>query len=282
MTGADGMLGRAVLSLFQGCLAVVGVDLPDGDLTDRRAVDRIFARHRPDWCVHTAAFTDVDGAESNLDRARAVNGDATGHVAAACAGCGAGLTYLSTDYVFAGTADGYDEDAPREPINHYGSTKALGEEAVENSGLMWQIVRTSWLFGSGPKNFVLTIRRLLAERETISVVDDQRGCPTYALDLAAVLLFLVEKGSTGYFHGTNEGACSWYRFAGEIARQTGADPDRIEPCRTSAFPAPARRPACSVLRSHNLERLGCAPRPSWQDALGRYLRTLDDDGAGAG
>jgi len=136
-------------------------------------------------------------------------------------------------------------------------------------------VRTSWLFGDGRVNFVKTIRRLLGERETLTVVDDQSGCPTYAEDLARVLGFLVTSGRRGIFHGTNAGACTWFEFAREIARRSGQDPERIGPCASDAFPRPARRPACSILRSRRLEEAGCPPRPPWQDALGRYLELLD-------
>jgi dTDP-4-dehydrorhamnose reductase len=146
----------------------------------------------------------------------------------------------------------------------------------------WQIVRTSWLFGPGPRNFVLTIRRLLAERHELRVVEDQVGCPTYAPDLANILLFLVETRSPGFYHATNRGSCSWFAFAREIARQSGADPQRIRPCSTVEFPTPAKRPACSILRSRRLEALGYGPRPTWQDALARYLQWLDAVGESSG
>ena len=275
VTGAAGMLGRAVVAAFQSDHTVIGVDLPEGDLTQPSEVMALFRVSRPDWVVHTAAFTDVDGAETQTARAWAVNVEATAHLCAACDQYEAGLTYLSTDYVFAGSADGYDEDSPRDPINYYGLTKARGEEAVELRTGPWQIVRTSWLFGPGPHNFVLTIRRLLDEQRKIRVVNDQVGCPTYAPDLAVVLLWLVGTGQSGYYHGTNAGSCTWFAFAREIARLGGADPTWIEPCTSHEYPTPARRPACSILRSRHLEALGCPPRPTWSRALKRYLRLLD-------
>ncbi len=281
LTGAAGMLGRAAAAVLGEAHDVDGVDLPDGDLTDPFQATDLVAKHAPDWIVHAAAFTDVDGAESRRDEAWAANADAAGHLARACADAGAGLSYVSTDYVFPGAAAaGYAEDDPRDPVNHYGATKAAGEDRVLAAlGDRAQIVRTSWLFGAGPRNFVLTIRRLLAERPTLRVVDDQRGCPTYAPDLARTLLFLVEcgveRGAGGVYHATNAGVCTWFEFAREIARLGGDDPDRIEPCATAEYPTPARRPACSVLRSERLERLGCPPRPPWRDALARYLADLD-------
>lgn len=272
------MLGRAVCRVCARRHAVTGVDLPDGDLSEANVVTALCHRLRPEWILHTAAFTDVDGAESQAERALAVNAGATEHLARDCANRHSGLTYLSTDYVFDGSADGYDEDAARQPIGSYGFTKARGEEAVEVLPDRWQIVRTSWLFGPGPHNFVLTIRRLLAEREQLRVVNDQVGCPTYAPDLAEVLLFLLESGGTGIFHATNCGSCTWFEFAREIARQSGADPERIAPCTTDEYPTPARRPASSILRSRRLEELGCPVRPTWQDALRRYLIWLDSSG----
>jgi dTDP-4-dehydrorhamnose reductase len=271
------MLGRAVVARCGSDHDVAGVDLADGDLTDPAVAPGLVARTRPDWVIHCAAWTDVDGAESAQDAAMAANAGATAHLAAACTSAGAGLTYLSTDYVFDGRGDGggYDEDAPRAPLNQYGLTKARGEEAVAALPGPWQIVRTSWLFGDGRVNFVKTIRRLLGERETLTVVDDQRGSPTYAEDLAAVLGFLVSSGGRGIFHGTNAGTCTWFEFAREIARRSGHDPERVRPCGSDAYPRPAPRPACSVLRSWRLEAAGCPPRPNWRDALARYLELLD-------
>ncbi len=282
VTGAAGMLGRAVVAAAAPRHAVAGVDLADGDLADPAVIARLLDRHAPDWVVHCAAYTDVDGAEADLDRALAANAVATGHLARACAAAGRGLTLVSTDYVFAGTnAAGYDEEAPRAPLGHYGATKALAEEAVEAAGGRWQIARTSWLFGPGPKNFVLAIRRALAEPAPLRVVADQRGCPSYAPDLAAVLVFLLENGTPGPYHATNRGACTWHEFAREIARREGHDPERVLPCATSDWPTPARRPACSVLRSRRLEALGCPPRPPWTDALDRYLAWLAAGDPGA-
>ncbi|MFN2370970.1 MAG: dTDP-4-dehydrorhamnose reductase [Candidatus Krumholzibacteriia bacterium] len=276
VTGAEGMLGAAAVRRLAADHAVTGVDLGDGDLTDPAAAAGLVAAADPQWIVHCAAWTDVDGAETARDQALAANADATAHLARLCTDRGAGLTYISTDYVFDGSADrgGWDEDDPRAPLNHYGLTKARGEEIVEQLPGPWQIVRTSWLFGDGRVNFVKTIGRLLAERETLQVVDDQTGCPTYAEDLAAVLAFLVSSRRRGIFHGTNAGSCTWHGFAREIARRCGHEPTRIVPCTSAAFPRPARRPACSVLRSRRLEEAGCPPRPPWQDAVGRYLELL--------
>ncbi len=284
VTGAAGMLGRSVMEEL-GARDAAGVDLPDGDLSRAADVERLFAAHRPDQVIHCAAFTDVDGAETLRDEARAANATATARLAEACDRHGCGLTAVSTDYVFAGDAvEGYREDDPRDPLNFYGQTKAEGEEAVEAMTAPWRIVRTSWLFGHGPRNFVRTIRRLLTERETLTVVNDQRGRPTYAPDLARVLVHLIDGDAVGRFHATNAGTCTWYDLACETARRCGADPARIGPCGTDAYPTPAKRPACSVLLSSRLEEAGCPDRPDWRDAVDRYVAWLDEhepvDGAG--
>ena len=281
VTGARGMLGSTLMEVLaagqegfagQG----VGVDLEDGDLTRENCAQELLAQHEPDWVIHCAAWTAVDEAENHPEEAMAANGLASAHLARACDERGCGLTYLSTDYVFdgEGPATGYPEDHPRSPLNTYGKTKAAGEEAVEAMSAPWQIVRVSWLFGEGPVNFPRTIRRLLGERETLRVVDDQCGCPTYARDLARVLTFLVSGRHRGIFHATNEGVCTWHEFAQEVARALGEDPGRIEPCPSSEYPTTARRPHNSVLLSRNLEAAGCPPRPVWQDALQRYLERL--------
>ncbi len=281
VTGAAGQLGRAVCERFAVEHDVVGVDLPDGDLTISGTAGLLMADHQPEWVVHSAAYTDVDGAEEQQEAATAGNFIVTRNLAEACRRTAVGLTYISTDYVFSGTADGYDEESKRDPVNYYGTTKAQGEEVVEKLQVPWQIVRTSWLFGDGAANFVKTIVRLLGERQTLRVVADQRGCPTYAPDLAEMLYCLVESRATGIFHGTNRGVCSWYEFACEIAIAAGIDPARIQPCTTTEFPTVARRPICSVLRSRNLAAAGCAEPPTWQDALRRYLAyELPETGAG--
>ena len=281
VTGADGMLGRAVSRRLAEDHAVRGVDLADGDLSAPGVAQGLLADHHPHWVVHCAAWTNVDRAETERQQAMAANGEATGLLVQACDRLGCGLTYISTDYVFDGQGpfEGYPENHPRRPVNHYGLTKAVGEQKVEAMAGPGQIVRISWLFGDGPVNFPRTIRRLLGERETLRVVDDQRGCPTYTEDLAEVLAFLVSGRHRGIFHATNAGACTWFEMAREVARLVGADPGRIVPCPSSEYPAAAVRPASSVLRSTRLERIGCAARPTWQDALARYLRRLEDGNA---
>ncbi len=274
VTGCEGMLGRAVTGRLAVAHQVRGVDLADGDLAAPAAARRVVLADPPDWIINCAAWTAVDAAEEKQDEAMAANAAVPGNLAVLCDELGCGLTQISTDYVFAGTGDGFDEDAPRDPVNHYGLTKARGEEAVEAMNAPWQIVRTSWLFGDGPSNFVRTIAGLLRDRPVLQVVNDQRGNPTYTEDLAAILEHLVTGRHRGIFHGTNHGSCTWYDFAREVALRMGHDPDRIEPCGSSRYPRPAARPACSVLRSRRLEATGYGPRPAWQDAVARYCELL--------
>ncbi len=278
VTGCDGMLGRAVMARLDAGHELVGIDLPDGDLTDPQVVDDLIDRHGPQWVLHCAAWTNVDGAETAQAEAMAANGEATGHLAAACARTGVGLTLISTDYVFNGVAGaGYSEDGDREPVNHYGLTKARAEEYVEQLTTPWQIVRTSWLFGDGKVNFIKTMRRLLGERETLRVVNDQSGCPTYVDDLADVLAFLVAGSHQGVFHATNQGATTWFDLAREVASCLGTDPNRIHACPSDEYPTPAVRPANSVLMSAHLEAVGCPARPTWQDAVARYVARLENN-----
>ncbi len=277
VTGCEGMLGQAVMNRLESAHELLGVDLAEADLTNSRQVEDLFNRANPQWVIHCAAWTDVDAAESNRDMAMGVNGLATELVAQNCDRMGAGLTYISTDYVFNGRggADGYSEDQTRDPINYYGLTKARGEEALESMTGPWQIVRTSWLFGDGKVNFPKTIRRLLAEKPNLKVVADQRGCPTHADDLAQILGFLVSSDCRGIFHGTNSGQCTWFDLAREVAALIKVDAQRISACPGSEYPTAARRPACSVLSSRRLEAAGCADRPQWQEAVARYIRLLE-------
>ena len=232
VTGCEGMLGQAVMTRLASAHDLIGVDLADADLTQADQVQALLQRVDPEWVIHCAAWTDVDGAETAREACMAVNGLATELMVENCDRQQAGLTYLSTDYVFNGRggAMGYAEDQKRDPINYYGLTKARGEEAVEAMNGPWQIVRTSWLFGDGATNFPKTIRRLLGQKPQLKVVADQRGCPTYAEDLADILGFLVSSDSRGIFHGTNSGQCTWFELAREIAGLIMVDTQRIAAC----------------------------------------------------
>jgi dTDP-4-dehydrorhamnose reductase len=220
--------------------------------------------------VNAAGWTDVDGAEANEDAARAVNGDGPKVLAKACAKAGARLVHISTDYVFAGDAHTpYDEDAPTGPQSAYGRTKLLGEQAVlstlPDTGY---VVRTAWLYGEHGPNFVKTMIRLEGERETLDVVNDQRGQPTWSVDLAWLIVALIDaEAPAGIYHGTSAGETTWWGLARAVFEELGADPARVRPTTTDRFPRPARRPAYSVLGGHRLVEAGITPIQLWREAL---------------
>jgi dTDP-4-dehydrorhamnose reductase len=271
VTGARGQLGRALeRAAAVAGYELVGVDLPETDVTDRGAVLELVSRVRPDAIVNCAAFTAVDAAEEREAEALAVNGTAVEHLAAAADAAGALLVQVSTDYVFDGeSARPYREDDATRPRTAYGRTKLAGEVAAR-SARRHLVVRTAWLFGEG-HNFVEAIRRqVVAGKSELRVVDDQTGCPTYAEDLAVALVRLAGLGATGTVHAVNSGTATWYDFAREIVARLGAGVV-VSPVPTAEVPRPAPRPRSSVLDTGRLVELLGVPLPPWQDALARYL-----------
>jgi len=271
VTGARGQLGRALeRAAASSGHSFLGADLPELDVTDRRAVLAWVLAGRPDAVINCAAFTAVDAAEEREAEALAVNATAVGWLAEAANAAGALLVQISTDYVFDGeSVRAYRENDPVAPLSAYGRTKLAGEREAARAR-RHLIVRTSWLFGEG-SNFVEAIlRQVAAGTRELRVVSDQEGCPTYAEDLAGAILGLVERGACGVVHATNAGATTWFELAREIVRLAGADV-AVTPVATAEAPRPARRPRRSTLDSSRLAaRLG-APLPDWRDALGRYL-----------
>jgi dTDP-4-dehydrorhamnose reductase len=267
VTGAAGMLGHDVLAALEG-REVTALRRADLDVTDASAVAAAVAGH--DVVVNCAAWTAVDDAETHEAEALEVNGDGPRVLARACAGAGARLVHFSTDYVFDGSATTpYAEDAPLAPRSAYGRTKAAGETAVreELPDAHW-VLRTAWLYGEHGPNFVRTMARLERERETVDVVDDQRGQPTWTGDLADRLVELVDSGApAGVYHGTNAGETTWFGFARAVFEKAGLDPERIRPTDSGSFVRPAPRPAYSVLGHDAWAAAGLAPMRSWQDAL---------------
>lgn len=271
ITGAGGMLGRDLVEVLASAagITLTAATRADLDITNPSAVRDAVAGH--DVVVNTAAYTDVDGAESDEATATAVNGDAVARLAEACAAAGARLIQPSTDYVFAG--DGsvpYQEDAPTAPVNAYGRSKLAGERAVlsllPETGY---VVRTAWLYGEHGRNFVATMLRLAAERDTVDVVDDQRGQPTWTVALAhqIVALGTATDAPGGIYHGTSSGETTWYDLARAVFATAGHDPDRVRPTTSDTFPRPARRPAYSVLGHDRWKLAGVAPQPDWADSL---------------
>ncbi|MBQ6266457.1 MAG: dTDP-4-dehydrorhamnose reductase [Clostridia bacterium] len=275
VTGANGQLGTDVMAvLAQRGTAAVGTDVDTLDLTDAAAVRALFAAQQPDAVIHCAAFTDVNAAEQARERCFAVNEGATRNVAAACAACGAKLLYTSTDYVFGDSGTAFLEtDAEKRPCNVYGESKLAGEQAVQALCSRAFIVRISWVFGLHGKNFVKTMLRLSETHDTLRVVDDQIGSPTYTADLAPLLVDMIGSDRYGVYHATNEGVCSWAEFAAEIFRQAGR-PTQVEPVPSADYPSPAVRPLNSRLSKASLDAAGFARLPDWRDALRRFLSDL--------
>ncbi|MFC4375307.1 dTDP-4-dehydrorhamnose reductase [Nocardia halotolerans] len=273
VTGAHGLLGREILRLAPQAHGLGRADL---DITDRGAVDAVLS---PGTVVlNCAAYTAVDAAETDRDAAFAANATGPAVLAAACAAAGARLIHLSTDYVFPGTARApYEPDAPTGPATVYGQSKLAGEQAVRELDPSAQVVRTAWVYGGADGDFVATMRRLERERDTVTVVDDQLGSPTSAADLAAGLLELTTRpGAPRVLHATNAGTATWYDLAVAVFTELGADPARVLPCDSSAFPRPAPRPAYSVLSPRAWNEAGLTPLRSWRSALTDTLRRLSD------
>jgi dTDP-4-dehydrorhamnose reductase len=267
--GASGLLGR---DLVQQLISeqLTALSSKDADLRDRARILDVIRDSRPDWILLAAAYTDVDGCESNRDLAFAVNCEGAIHVAEAAREAGARVLFLSTDYVFDGTKRSpYEVADLRNPTSVYGASKARAEERLLEILPEVCIARTSWLFGHGGKCFPATILKLANTRPEISVVNDQRGSPTFTRDLASALVDLCRANARGIIHITNSGDCTWYEFATEIVRASGLR-CVVKPVTTTEFPRPARRPAYSVLSPDSLHAYNIH-LPDWKDALRRYL-----------
>ncbi|MFI7023869.1 dTDP-4-dehydrorhamnose reductase [Micromonospora sp. NPDC049900] len=276
VTGAGGMLGRDLVAVLAAEHTVTPATRAELDVTDAAAVHAAVTGH--DVVVNAAAWTDVDGAESDETAATRVNGEAVAHLARACAAHGARLIQISTDYVFPGHADTpYREDTPTAPINAYGRSKLAGELAVTrllpDAGY---VVRTAWLYGTHGRNFVSTMLGLADQREFLDVVDDQRGQPTWSRALARQVVALAGaalagRAAPGVYHGTCAGETTWYGLARAAFALHGLDPDRIRPITSDRFPRPAARPAYSVLGHDRWAAAGLSPLPDWHATLSDAL-----------
>lgn len=272
ITGAGGMLGRDLQAVLGGT-DVTALTRADLDITDPLAVRDAVAG--ADIVLNAAAWTNVDGAESDEGAATAVNGHAVRHLAAAA---GNRLIHISTDYVFDGTATTpYPEDTPHAPANAYGRSKAVGEVAVLESG--GYLVRTAWLYGEHGPNFVRTMLNLASERDTLDVVDDQQGPPTWSLALARQLVALGRAAACGHaapgaYHGTAAGSTTWFGLARAVFEEAGLDPARVRPTTSDRFRRPARRPAYSVLGHDRWAAAGVAPLAGWRPMLSEAMPAL--------
>ncbi|WP_235268125.1 dTDP-4-dehydrorhamnose reductase [Methanosarcina mazei] len=254
--GASGMLGSDLCKVFPDAVKLTHHDL---DITDREQVIESILKIKPDVVINAAAYTNVDGCEDNKELAFQVNGSGPGYIAEACARAGAKLVHFSTDYVFDGSKKEYVESDIPDPINVYGDSKLLGEKKIIENMDDYRIVRISWLFGIHGKNFVETMLKLSGEMDTVKVVNDQFGKPTYTVDLASKVKEIIEL-DPGIYHITNDGICSWYEFASSII-------DNVIPCTSEEFPRKAKRPKYSVLVNTKTE-----PMRHWREALKDYLQ----------
>ncbi|MFG3288469.1 dTDP-4-dehydrorhamnose reductase [Streptomyces sp. NPDC048179] len=276
VAGAGGMLGHDVVEeLTRRGAEVVALGRADLDISDADSAESALAGHMPDLVVNCAAYTAVDDAETDEERALLINGEGPRLLARAAARHGARLVHVSTDYVFDGEArtGPYPEDHPTAPRTAYGRTKLAGERAVltELPGAS-AVVRTAWLYGTHGRNFVRTMIELESRRDTLDVVDDQRGQPTWSADLAARIADLGprlgrDERAHGVFHGTNSGAATWCELAREVFRLLGADPERVRPTTSEAFVRPAPRPAYSALGHDRWSEVGLEPLRDWREAL---------------
>lgn len=278
VTGASGQLGHdLVIELDKRGHEVFGASSKDLDITDSEAVMSRLTELKPDAVMHCAAYTAVDNAEEDKERCDAVNHMGTENVARACAEIGAKMLYLSTDYVFDGEGERpWEPDDEADPLNTYGMTKYLGEEAVREHVTAYFIVRISWVFGINGKNFVKTMLRLGAEREQLTVVCDQIGSPTYTPDLSKLLADMIATDKYGTYHATNEGLCSWYEFACAIMEKAGLKA-KVLPVTSAEYPAKAKRPHNSRMSKDKLTENGFARLPHWKNALERYLIELENN-----
>jgi dTDP-4-dehydrorhamnose reductase len=274
MTGARGMLGRDLLPLLSAKHEVLGKDIQDFDITDRKRVQEEIAACRPDVVIHAAAYTDVDGCETKRDLAFAVNGEGALHVALGCAHVGSRMIHLSTDYVFDGESGiPYPEGSPPHPLNVYGESKLQGELYIPKVLENYLIIRTAWLYGRHGKNFVDTILRLAGQQDELRVVNDQKGSPTFTKDLSQAMGRLVEEETRGVLHVTNSGSCTWFEFAQKVLdlNPSPGRKSRVIPISSTELARPARRPANSVLDCSRFEQITGFRMRSWEEGLKEYL-----------
>lgn len=275
VTGVNGQLGHDIVEECQKRnIEAIGVDVKEMDITDAHQVNEVITETNPDALIHCAAWTAVDKAEDEVEQCRKVNRDGTKHIVDVCEKLDLPLMYFSTDYVFDGQGEEpWNEYDERHPLNVYGKTKYEGELEVERLKKHF-IIRISWVFGINGGNFIKTMLRLGKERKEVSVVNDQIGSPTYTYDLARLCVDMIQTKEYGTYHATNEGICSWYEFACEIFKQAKMDVI-VHPVDSTQFPTRAVRPKNSRMNQTELDKHGFTRLPSWQDALERYLDTLD-------
>ena len=280
VTGVKGQLGHDVVNeMEKRGITPIGVDLAEMDITDKEACNRVITEANVDAVIHCAAYTAVDAAEDNVDVCMKVNAGGTRNIAEVCKKLGIKMMYISTDYVFDGSAHvPYGEGQPTCPDSVYGSTKLAGEQEALKYCSSTVIIRTAWLYSAFGNNFVKTMLRLGKERESLGVVFDQIGTPTYARDLAAAIFTILDKGIVpGVYHFSNEGVCSWYDFTKMIFRLAGITSCQVKPLHTCEYPAKANRPHYSVLDKTLIKETYGVEIPYWVDSLQECVQKLLTD-----
>lgn len=275
VTGAKGQLGSDLVNVLKlSGYQVFGMGKTELDVTNEEEVNKVLTLLKPDIIIHCAAYTQVDKAESEPDLAFLINAIGTRNIAIAAEKVDSKLVYISTDYVFDGNSTKpYHEFSSVSPINIYGSSKLAGEMMVRDFHSKFFIIRTSWVFGINGNNFVKRMLQLSEEKETLKVVNDQTGCPTYTVDLSVCILQLIETNKYGIYHVSNTGSCTWFDFAKEVFRQTNKAV-KLEPCTSEEFSRLAKRPLNSVIDQMGIRINQFDPLPHWQDALNRFLLQL--------
>jgi dTDP-4-dehydrorhamnose reductase len=281
ITGGLGLLGKEIARVFEGSAGIRTTDREEWDVTDPAACRREVDGFRPDAVIHCAAWTAVDRAESEPERARILNVEGTRNVARACRESGALMVTFGTDYIFDGASPRpYREEDPANPLSVYGKTKWAAEQALREEGADHLLVRTQWLFGPAGKNFIRTILEKARRGETLRVAFDQVGCPTFSMDLAVAVRNLLGARVRGTVHFSSEGETSWFGLARHVLERSGLPAALLSPARTRELPYPAPRPAYGVLSKEKYRAItGASPRP-WEEAVGEYLERIDAEGGG--
>jgi dTDP-4-dehydrorhamnose reductase len=278
VTGSNGQLGSELKDLAKEFLqySFLFFTREEFPINDAAIAGKIFSTHQPQYFINAAAYTAVDKAESEKELANDINGTAVGNLATLCREWNTKMIHVSTDYVFNGeNSEPLKESDPVDPVNAYGESKLLGEQLAMNNNPEVMILRTAWVYSSHGKNFVKTMMHLMKERDSIRVVNDQWGSPTYAADLARTIMQIIDSGKwlPGIYHYSNEGRISWFDFAEEIRKETGAACE-VQPIPTSEFPTPARRPKSSVLDKSKLQNAYALQPKHWKSSLKECLEKI--------
>jgi len=272
--GGKGLLGTNIAPVLEKTFDLTICDIDTWDITDRGSGESHIERYRPDVLINLAAMTDVDGCEDKREPAERINAHGAGIVADLCREHNVRFVHISTDYVFDGTKTlPYKENDIPNPISVYGNTKLMGERAVLEKNPLSLIIRAQWLYGKGGENFITKVVKIAKQSGTLRVVNDQRGSPTYAKDLAEPLIALIEKGKTGIYHLANSGSCTWFDFAGEIFRLLEID-TAIIPISSDELERKAKRPSYSVFDMWKFQKDTGLKMRLWQEALGEYVTMI--------